>query len=191
MAFQRILWFFFIISAACFSSSHARRFYVGNRDGWVLDPSESYSQWAGRNRFLVNDTLYFKYKKKEDSVLEVSKDDYDHCNTENPIAKFEDGDSEFTLQRSGPFYFISGNKDHCQKGQKLIVVVISERHFRPAPATLPPSSSPPAAAPPKATTPSSPSPAEGAPKGSSSPASSPQQQISPAITLLLFSYLSL
>lgn len=32
-------------------------FYAGGTDGWVLYPSESYSHWAERNRFQVNDSI--------------------------------------------------------------------------------------------------------------------------------------
>ncbi|RWW07890.1 hypothetical protein GW17_00028705 [Ensete ventricosum] len=39
------------------TSSGAYVFYVGGRDGWVSNPSETYDSWAGRNRFQVNDTL--------------------------------------------------------------------------------------------------------------------------------------
>lgn len=42
---------------ASMASSEAYFFYVGGRDGWVLNPSESYSHWAERNRFQVNDSL--------------------------------------------------------------------------------------------------------------------------------------
>ncbi|CBI20278.3 unnamed protein product, partial [Vitis vinifera] len=59
------------------------KFIVGGKGGWVENPSEEYNQWAGRNRFQVNDTLFFKYQKGVGSVLVVEKDDYFSCNTEN------------------------------------------------------------------------------------------------------------
>ncbi|KAH9650618.1 polyphosphatidylinositol phosphatase [Citrus sinensis] len=147
------------------SSSHALKFNVGGKHGWVTNPGENYNKWSGRNRFLVNDTLFFKYKKGSDSVLLVNKDDYDSCNTKKPLLKLDSGDSEFKLDRSGPFYFISGNHDHCQKGQKLIVVVLHERP--PPPSTGPPTTKPP----PHAPSPKSPSPATQPP--ATSPSTSP------------------
>ncbi|KAK8579879.1 hypothetical protein V6N12_070182 [Hibiscus sabdariffa] len=33
-----------------------------------------------------------------------------------------------TVEKSGEFYFISGAKGHCEKGQKLVAVVLSPRH---------------------------------------------------------------
>lgn len=49
------------------------------------------------------------------------------------------------LEKSGPHYFISGAEGHCDKGQKVIVVVISEKHHNlrgvspaPSPAEIAP-----------------------------------------------------
>lgn len=81
----------------------------------------------------------WKYDGSKDSVVEVSKEDYEKCNTSSPIAEYKDGNTKVTLDRSGPFYFISGAAGHCEKGQKLAVVVISPRHRRsiaPAPAPV-------------------------------------------------------
>ncbi|XP_010555761.1 PREDICTED: early nodulin-like protein 2 [Tarenaya hassleriana] len=184
--------FVFIVSFAFFSVSEARRFYVGGNGGWVINPPENYNTWAEKSRFSVNDTLYFKYAKGSDSVLQVSKTDYFSCNSKNPIKKMEDGESEFMFARSGPFYFISGNEDHCKKGQKLIVVVLSVRSKPPhadAPAKSP-SSSPspvhhsptvsPSHAPAKSPS-SSPSPVHHPPtvSPSKSPAKSPSSSPSP------------
>lgn len=164
--------FVFVIYAEYFlSSSQAYNFIVGGKDGWVLNPSEDYNHWAGRNRFQVNDTLckynslytytcicigigsyiymflstVFKYNKGSDSVLVVTKDDYFSCNTKNPITSLTDGESVFKFDRSGPFFFVSGNVDNCRKGQKLVVVVLAVRDkpHRPPPAATPPASSSP------------------------------------------------
>ncbi|CAL9084376.1 unnamed protein product [Musa textilis] len=142
------------------TSSGAYDFYVGGRDGWVSNPSESYDKWAGRNRFQVNDTLVFRYRKEADSVLVVTKQDYDACNASNPIQKLEGGDSTFKFDRSGPFYFISGVPESCREGQKLAVVVLAIRNQNPSP---PPPSFPPSLTP-------SPSPSSSAsPSSSQSP----------------------
>ncbi|KVI10471.1 early nodulin-like protein 2 [Cynara cardunculus var. scolymus] len=185
-SFHKTLCIFFTFFFALLSSSRAYTFNVGGRDGWTLHPSENYNQWSGRLRFIVNDALHFKYNGGSDSVLEVNNGDYDNCNTKNPITKLAGGDSYFTLNRSGPFYFISGNKSNCDQGQKLNVVVISPKtKSSPPPAGVasPPTSfSPipsefPISAPPQpgTTIPASPasSPGGTGSGGSSSPASSP------------------
>ncbi|KAE8673016.1 Early nodulin-like protein 1 [Hibiscus syriacus] len=110
------------------------------RDGWVVTPSESYNHWSERMRFQVNDTLFFKYKKGSDSVLLVTKENYFSCNTKNPIQSLAEGDSIFKFDRSGHFFFITGNADNCNKGQKLTVVVMAVRHKPPQ--QQPPSASP-------------------------------------------------
>ncbi|KAM3744642.1 hypothetical protein ACB098_06G068200, partial [Castanea mollissima] len=119
---------FFLLFCCFLFSSQASKFYVGGRDGWVLHPSENYTHWAQKNRFQINDTLVFKYKKGSDSVLLVNKDDYYNCNTKNPIKKLEEGDSEYKLDKSGPSFFISGKEQNCEKGQKLIITVLSVKH---------------------------------------------------------------
>ncbi|KAI6690075.1 hypothetical protein NL676_026903 [Syzygium grande] len=104
----------------------ARVFRVGGGEGWH-EPTELnsslYSDWAKRNRFRVGDSLNFEYKN--DSVLVVDKWSYYHCNTSNPITAFNNGNSTFTLDKPGFFYFISGATNHCKNGQRLIVDVMS------------------------------------------------------------------
>ena len=70
----------------------------------------------------------FKYDGEKDSVLQVTRGDYLNCNTSSPIEEYKDGNTKVKLNKPGPFYFISGTKGHCEKGQKLIVVVMSPRN---------------------------------------------------------------
>ncbi|XP_030511901.1 early nodulin-like protein 2 isoform X1 [Rhodamnia argentea] len=167
---------FVICSLSSLVQVRARQFYVGGRDGWVVHPAEDYNHWAGRNRFLITDTLLFKYKKGKDSVLLVNKDGYDQCDAHDPIKKWDDGDTVFQFDRFGPFYFISGRDGNCRKGQKLIVVVLA---FKPRPLPLPPGKAP-GSGPPGSSTPAM-APGSG-PPGSSTPATSPSPSTSPATT---------
>ncbi|XVF11675.1 hypothetical protein REPUB_Repub08aG0047700 [Reevesia pubescens] len=64
----------------------------------------------------------FKYKK--DSVLVVTEDEYDKCEPSHPQFFSNNGDTVFTLDRPGLFFFISGVTGHCQKGQKMIIKVL-------------------------------------------------------------------
>ncbi|KAJ6811938.1 uncharacterized protein M6B38_277655 [Iris pallida] len=181
-----------VILIGLISASSAYDFYVGGRDGWTQSPSESYSHWAQRMRFQVHDKLVFKYKKGADSVLVVKKEDYDSCSTSNPAKKMEDGDSVFVIDRSGPFYFISGSDGNCAKGQKLVIVVLAERNKKPVPTPTPtptPSPSSPPAPSPSAPSPSpstepptspSPSPSTMSPTPSPSPSTEPPTSPSPS-----------
>ncbi|KAK2445908.1 hypothetical protein P8452_23452 [Trifolium repens] len=128
-----------------FGFSAAKELLVGGKiDSWKVPSSEadSLNRWAEKSRFNVGDHLVWKYDGGKDSVLQVNKEDYANCNISNPIEEYKDGNTKVKLDRSGPFYFISGAKGHCEKGQKLTVVVISpRRRYRgvspaPSPAEL-------------------------------------------------------
>ncbi|KAJ6743852.1 BLUE COPPER PROTEIN [Salix viminalis] len=86
--------------------SQAKDVLVGGKtDAWKIPSSESsdsLNKWAEEARFLVGDSLVWKYDGQKDSVLQVMKE--------------------------RPFYFISGAQGHCEKGQKLAVVVLSQKH---------------------------------------------------------------
>ena len=85
----------------------------------------------------------WKYDGGKDSVLQVRKEDYVNCSISNPIKVYSDSTTKVKLDRPGPFYFISGAKGHCEKGQKLVVVVLTPRGrssamvSSPAPAPAP------------------------------------------------------
>ncbi|XP_059291084.1 early nodulin-like protein 15 [Lycium ferocissimum] len=132
--------FFFMLSL-----TEAREHLVGGKtDSWKVPSSQSDSlnSWAEKSRFLIGDSLVWKYDGKSDSVLEVSKRDYVSCNISSPIAVHNDGNTKIALEHSGAYYFISGAKGHCEQGQKLIVVTLSEKNMRkfmapaPSPAEL-------------------------------------------------------
>ncbi|KAF3570102.1 hypothetical protein F2Q69_00062651 [Brassica cretica] len=131
-----ILSFIFLCSLAA-----ANEVTVGGKSGdWRIPPSSSYSftEWAQKARFKVGDFIVFRYEAGKDSVLQVTQEAYKSCNTTNPLANYTDGETKVKLDRSGPFYFISGVDGHCEKGQKLSLVVVSPRHkaFSPAPSPV-------------------------------------------------------
>ncbi|KAG2682180.1 hypothetical protein I3843_11G180600 [Carya illinoinensis] len=106
----------------------ATEFKIGGSKGWTV-PSEEvhYNQWAENQRFQIGDSLVFVYPPDQDSVLRVTQENYNNCNTEAPIEKFSDGHTVYNLSQSGSFYFISGNKNNCIKNEKLVVVVLADR----------------------------------------------------------------
>ncbi|KAL6535785.1 hypothetical protein OROHE_012629 [Orobanche hederae] len=127
----------FVIMMGVLCVSDAYTFYVGGDDGWKLHPSENYSHWAKRIHFEINDELVFKYKKGHDSVLVVDQNDYTKCNKDNPIKALKSGHSKFKFDRSGPFFFISGHEQNCEKGQKLKIIVPHHHHHNIAPSHPP------------------------------------------------------
>ncbi|KAG8366807.1 hypothetical protein BUALT_Bualt16G0006200 [Buddleja alternifolia] len=106
---------------------YCSEFEVGERGGWAVHPKNDtkwYNEWASHKRFKVGDTIRFKYKK--DSVMEVDHKDYEECSSTRPNYFSNTGNTVYTLDRSGFFYFISGATGHCDKGQKMIVWVIGQ-----------------------------------------------------------------
>ncbi|CAN7000080.1 hypothetical protein IGI04_019906 [Brassica rapa subsp. trilocularis] len=166
------------------SEAYAREFAVGGAKGWsVPSGSQVYSQWAEHSRFQIGDSLLFVYQPNQDSVLQVTRDAYDSCNTDAPTAKFADGKTSFALTHSGPYYFISGNKNNCQKNEKLVVIVMADRNGNtttsspplPSPAPAPSVESPPSPPPmtgPFETPAPTPTPTQETPNSAASPSSS-------------------
>ncbi|XP_010447549.2 PREDICTED: early nodulin-like protein 1 [Camelina sativa] len=129
---------FLCISFLFFLSVDANEVTVGGKSGdWKIPPSASFSfnEWAQKARFKVGDFIVFKYEAGKDSVLQVTREAYEKCNTTSPKASYTDGNTKVKLDKTGPVYFISGTEGHCQKGQKLRLVVVTPRNsaFSPAP----------------------------------------------------------
>lgn len=123
-----------LVAASASSTASAFVFKAGGTGEWRVPAGQpasgnasAYNAWAQRNRFRVGDAIAFTYQAGSDTVLLVDKRAYDACDTGAPVDTFSDGNTVFTFTRSGPYYFISGNKDNCNRGEKLIVVVMAER----------------------------------------------------------------
>ncbi|OEL26467.1 hypothetical protein BAE44_0012512 [Dichanthelium oligosanthes] len=133
-----------LVAASASSTASAFVFKAGGTGEWRVPAQQpaganattAYNAWAHRTRFRVGDAIdvltarihaAFTYQPGNDSVLLVDQRSYDACDTAAPVDTFADGSTVFTFTRSGPFYFISGNKDNCNRGEKLIVVVMGER----------------------------------------------------------------
>ncbi|KAK8951646.1 Early nodulin-like protein 3 [Platanthera zijinensis] len=147
---------FFLALFLLSTASHGREILVGGSiNSWKIPSSSSaqnLSQWAESTRFQVGDSLVlnlppffsWNFDGEKDSVVEVSRDDYYACRTSNPIAVHHGGDDKVGLVRSGAYYFVGGAAGACEKGERVVVVVISQKHVRrvgflapaPAPASL-------------------------------------------------------
>ncbi|KAL5547513.1 hypothetical protein UlMin_002744 [Ulmus minor] len=130
---------FLAIVFLSFSFSEAREILVGGQENSWTNPSSpsALNDWAAKTRFKVGDILVWKTKPNKESILEVTEENYNSCNRTNPIKKHKHEVTKIELDRSGLFYFISGEKGHCEKGQKLVVLVMSPNHNHdlvPAPA---------------------------------------------------------
>lgn len=105
----------------------AYEFKVGGLDAWALPTggrTDLYQNWAANTTFKVGDSFLFLYPPSEDSVIQVTKAAYIRCDISNPIAKFQDGNTVFKFQQWGSYYFTSGVPGHCEKSEKLAVLVL-------------------------------------------------------------------
>ncbi|KAL3837757.1 hypothetical protein ACJIZ3_022348 [Penstemon smallii] len=102
---------------------------VGGGKGWVTPTKNDqlYNDWASGNRFKI--CLCFYYKK--DSVLVVTEEEYERCRSAHPMFFSNNGDTVYTLDRPGLFYFISGVAGHCERGLKMIVKVLDQPESPP------------------------------------------------------------
>ncbi|KAL0321702.1 UNVERIFIED_CONTAM: protein mago nashi2 [Sesamum calycinum] len=118
---------------------------VGDNAGW--DISTDLDSWAKGKTFAIGDTLLFQYSQYH-SVSEVTKENFEGCNTTNVLQSSSNGNTSFILTSPGDRYFVCGNKLHCFGGMKLHVSVLGNQAMSPAGApqaqpggALPPGSS--------------------------------------------------
>ncbi|CAL9769393.1 unnamed protein product [Musa acuminata subsp. burmannicoides] len=146
--------FFFLSVSLLLSTLSAYEFRVGGPRGWTKptgDELENYNHWATKNRFHIGDSLcklslslysikivllaritfdssfldeLSDFKYENDSVLVVDKNAYKECDTKAPLLKFVGGNTTFTFDRHGYFYFISGEPGNCKAGERLIIRVM-------------------------------------------------------------------
>ncbi|KAG7622378.1 Phytocyanin domain [Arabidopsis suecica] len=121
---------FLLFAKVSHGDSNPRVILVGGSVGsWKVpdSPNNTLNHWAENNRFKVGDFIVWKYDMKVDSVLQVTKEDYESCNTANPLKQYNDGNTKVELDKSGPYFFISGAPGNCAKGEKITLVVLAER----------------------------------------------------------------
>ncbi|KAM3360652.1 blue copper protein-like [Capsicum galapagoense] len=127
---------------------------VGDALAWTVPNggASAYSLWAARKTFAVGDTLVFNFTTGFHSVAEVSKADFDSCNTASPISISTNGPTNITLRSAGSHYYLCTFPSHCTLGQKLAISVSGSGSPTPQPTPARPVT-PPTATP--ATSPSS------------------------------------
>ncbi|EOY02622.1 Early nodulin-like protein 21, partial [Theobroma cacao] len=130
--FQTLSFSVILLFSLQHSSVSSLEFQAGGSKGWVVPPENDtkiYNECASDNRFQIGDTTRFKFRK--DSVMEVVEKDYKNCNSTQPKFFSNNGNSVFTLDHAGTFYFISGASGHCERGQRMIVRVMSPQESLP------------------------------------------------------------
>ncbi|CAN0840855.1 Early nodulin-like protein 2 [Linum grandiflorum] len=102
------------------------QYKVGDLDAWGI-PTDSnpkvYIYWAKYHNLTVGDSLLFLYPPSQDSVIQVTPQNFDSCNLKNPILYMNNGNSLFNITQEGVFYFTSGEPGRCEKKQKIRITV--------------------------------------------------------------------
>ncbi|XP_010523261.1 PREDICTED: stellacyanin [Tarenaya hassleriana] len=111
------LWIICVI-AATISICNGATYFVGDGSGW--DISTDLDSWLLGKAFNVGDVLVFQYSSPH-SVYEVTRDEFQSCNTTKPLRTFSGGNTTVSLSESGDRFFVCGNRLHCFAGMRLPV----------------------------------------------------------------------
>ncbi|KAE8720750.1 Uclacyanin-2 [Hibiscus syriacus] len=112
----------------------AVQYIVGDSAGWTS--GGDYETWVQGKTFTVGDTLLFNYDGTH-SVDEVSKNNYDNCNSGNALRTHNDGSTVIALSNPGSMYFICPTIGHCAGGMKLAVNVVAAGGSSPSTPSTP------------------------------------------------------
>ncbi|KAK9122232.1 hypothetical protein Syun_019849 [Stephania yunnanensis] len=144
------------------------QYKVGDLDAWGIPTAANphvYTYWSKYHNFKLGDSLLlhiftniddpifvfvlsvFLYPPSQDSVIQVTEQSFKACNTKDPLLYMGDGNSLFNITSPGKFYFTSGDYQHCLKGQKLEISVLSGDGSALSPSNSPSSTMPNSAAP--------------------------------------------
>ncbi|MCL7045590.1 hypothetical protein MKW94_030388 [Papaver nudicaule] len=145
-----------VVAATVFQCATAQTSHVvGDSQGWIIPASPSfYSTWASKQTFKVGDSLVFNFAAGMHTAAEVSKADYDSCNSAaTPIGSLLTASpSTIRLATAGNHYYICTVGGHCSAGQKVSINVVSAAAAAPPTATPVASPAPAVPAPAPATT---------------------------------------
>nr|XP_011468560.1 PREDICTED: early nodulin-like protein 2 [Fragaria vesca subsp. vesca] len=76
------------LAAAVLHGTEAKKYQVGGDLGWTIPPggASTYASWASKHTLKVDkDTLVFNFKAGENDSTIVTKENYDSCNTKDPL----------------------------------------------------------------------------------------------------------
>uniref|UniRef100_J3LTK5 Phytocyanin domain-containing protein n=1 Tax=Oryza brachyantha TaxID=4533 RepID=J3LTK5_ORYBR len=94
---------------------------VGDSNGWALE--FDYATWAAARQFMVGDTLVFKYKSPDHTVVEVGGADFAACNKTANAKEWSSGEDRVALDKEGRRWFFCGVGNHCLRNMKLKIAV--------------------------------------------------------------------
>ncbi|KAK3436690.1 hypothetical protein EUGRSUZ_C01313 [Eucalyptus grandis] len=110
---------------AFLSCAKATNYTVGGFEGWKIPSSAgAYSDWASQHTFEVGDVLGdVRFRLEQNDVADVTKEDYDACNTDSPFTVLSTSPANYSLDTAGDYYILCTTAGHCSQGQKLAITV--------------------------------------------------------------------
>ncbi|XP_004305675.1 PREDICTED: uncharacterized protein LOC101308788 [Fragaria vesca subsp. vesca] len=109
------------LAAAVLHGTEAKKYQVGGDLGWTIPPggASTYASWASKHTLKVDkDTLVFNFKAGENDSTIVTKENYDSCNTKDPLYQIKSPGVVVGASTPGTFYFTCSFAGHCHKGQR-------------------------------------------------------------------------
>ncbi|KAL0349086.1 UNVERIFIED_CONTAM: Early nodulin-like protein 3 [Sesamum angustifolium] len=97
---------------------------VGDSAGWTITGVD-YEKWASTHSFKVGDTVVFKYDNESNDVIQVTEENYNTCNSEDPIDIFNSGNDELEYTNPGSFYYLCSFPNRCLYNKQKIEIKVS------------------------------------------------------------------
>jgi plastocyanin len=116
--------------------SMAQKVYtVGDAMGWLIPPNgaSTYTIWAAKKSFTVDDILVFNFASGKHDVAEVTKANFNGCNPASPISKTSKSPANITVKSAGEHYYICTFNGHCSGGGQKLAINVSAASSTPAP----------------------------------------------------------
>ncbi|KAL0349088.1 UNVERIFIED_CONTAM: hypothetical protein Sangu_1136600 [Sesamum angustifolium] len=98
---------------------------VGDSAGWT-DTGVDYEEWASTHTLKVGDTAVFNYDNDNNDVIQVTEENYNACNSDDPIETFNTGKDEVEFTTPGSFYYICSFPNRCQDNKQKIEIKVSK-----------------------------------------------------------------
>ncbi|KAJ4950012.1 hypothetical protein NE237_026844 [Protea cynaroides] len=130
----KLLFFYVLACLSLLITCSATTYMVGDTAGWDL--STDLDSWVKNKTFNVGDVLVFQYSSAY-TVNEVTRNNFNGCNVNQPLQTYTGGNSNITLTKPGDRFFVSGNKLYCLGGMKLQVHVNGGQVAASAPGLAP------------------------------------------------------
>ncbi|KAL2230184.1 UNVERIFIED_CONTAM: hypothetical protein Sindi_1612800 [Sesamum indicum] len=105
---------------------------VGDSAGWT-NTGVDYEKWASSHTFKVGDKIVFNYDPEKYDVVEVSQQDYNMCNSNSPISRYNSGNDELDITTPGTFYYICSYSNMCQQDKQKVAIKIDKEKSTPSP----------------------------------------------------------